>query len=210
MPSNSLSPIWTESSGQSKKDWCTGALNPLISLQKGTRSEWNGFISVSHDFVAPPVNSLDSVGTRSSVVELPVKQCVQSESTLPWHPSSGLDEVTHQRFHDNCCRKLLPWSSKECWDLESVGKEFLFRYYAAVLDDNACGFTTVCFSLGGDCVLLVRHWLSDDDQGVLDDNTGVTKDEVNCTRDDTVAVKLSMCLCVQGVLVSVNPDIVKC
>lgn len=63
--------------------------------------------------------------------------------------------------------------------------------------------------MSGDYVLLVVHWFSDDEDGVLDDGGGVAEDEIDGAGDDAVAVELAVGLGVECVLVAFHSAIVE-
>jgi hypothetical protein len=62
-------------------------------------------------------------------------------------------------------------------------------------------------TLGRNEILLVFQWFTDSNKAVLEDGCCISKDEINSAGNDTASVELAVCLCIQGILVSLKTTV---
>lgn len=63
--------------------------------------------------------------------------------------------------------------------------------------------------MGGDRACLVIEWLTHQESTVLENRSCVSKEEIDGARDGTVTVKLTMGMCVESVLVTIESTVVE-
>jgi hypothetical protein len=194
------------STPQAQQERKSGALQPEVPLDERTGSELKSLAPADDSHTLPP-DPPDGPSARATVRVLKVGTGAEREVSRPWHIPTWLDEVCQSGLHDHSPCVLLPWPPQVRWDLEPQCEELLLWDDPTVVDHQPGGLALVGSSLRRHGVLLVVHGLPSDDQRVLDNRGGVTEDEVHSAGDDAVAVELSVCLDVQGILVPIHSTV---
>ena len=144
----------------------SGLFDPPITTNKQRRGILNRVVRCDL-FNSPPRHPILCCCTRSSVIELCVKQSLQSKCALPCKPPLRLDQVVDLALHHHGSRIQLPWATEEGLDSMANGVVVRVGRDLAVLEDNTGGFFSLGSALGGDKTCLTLHWLPHEDLTVL-------------------------------------------
>lgn len=156
-----------------------------------------------------PRHSLGEIRPRSAIFKLTIVKCVQCKASFPWRPTLRGNEIIDKALHDNGPGVFLPWTAKVNLRTRIHFKKGRIRDDFAILEDDSTSATLVLATLGSHHATLVLHGLSDDQCAILENSIGISEDEVDGAGDDTVTVKLTIVVAVEGVLVPIHVNVVE-